>query len=101
MIAVQKDKPFHSDSDYYFIQLPLLTNGIESLGIHLLPKDRTTPLEISSIIEENDDFTFVLTGKMKPFIPNEKKEIKNTIGAFSFEVKTKGAKVVISFDLYD
>jgi len=95
MIAVQKDKPFRSDSDYYFIQLPLLTNGIESLGIHLLPKDRTTPLEISSIIEENDDFTFVLTGKMKPFIPNEKKEIKNTIGVFSFEVKTKGQKVVV------
>jgi hypothetical protein len=95
VIAVQKDKPFRSDSDYYFLQLPLLTNGIESLGIHLLPKDRITPLEISSIIEENDDFTFVLPGKMKPFIPKEKKEIKNNTGAFSFEVKTDGQKVVV------
>jgi hypothetical protein len=95
VIAVQKDKPFRSDSDYYFLQLPLLTNGIESLGIHLLPKNRITSLEISSIIEENNDFTFVLPDKMKPFIPNEKKEIKNNIGTFCFEVKTKGTKVIV------
>jgi len=95
VIAVQKDKPFRNDSDYYFLQLPLLTNGIESLGIHLLPKDRTTPLEISSIIEETNDFTYVLPDKMKPFIANEKKEIKNNIGAFSFEVKTEGPKIII------
>lgn len=95
VIAVQKDKPFQNDSDYYFLQLPVLTNGIDGLGIHLLPKDRTTPLEISSIIEENDDFSFVFTGKMKPFIPNERKEIKNNIGVFSYEVKTKDPKVII------
>ena len=46
-------------------------------------------------MEENDDFTFVLPGKMKSFITNEKKEIKNNIGEFSFEVKTKGQKVVV------
>ena len=89
VIAVQKDKAFRSDSDYYFLQLPLLTNGIESLGIHLLPKDRTTPLEISSMMEESDDFTFVLPDKMKPFIPVDKMEIKNNAGVFSFEVKIK------------
>jgi len=32
---------------------------------------------------------------MKPFIANEKKEIKNNIGAFSFEVKTEGPKIII------
>ncbi len=95
VIAVQKDKPFRNDSDYYFLQLPFLTNGIESLGIHLLPKDRTTPLEIASVMEESDDFTYLLPDKMKPFIPNEKKELKNNTGVFSFEVKTKGEKVVI------
>jgi hypothetical protein len=93
--AVLKEKPFRSDSDYYFMQLPLLTNGIESLGIHLLPKNRATPLEIASVMEESDDFTFVLPDKMKPFIPNEKMELKNNAGVFSFEVKTKGGKVVV------
>jgi hypothetical protein len=93
--AVLKEKPFRSDSDYYFMQLPLLTNGIESLGIHLLPKNRATPLEISSLMEESDDFTFVLPDKIKPFIPNEKMELKNNAGAFSFEVKIKGEKVVV------
>jgi Domain of Unknown Function with PDB structure (DUF3857)/Domain of Unknown Function with PDB structure (DUF3858) len=95
VIAVQKDKAFRNDSDYYFLQLPIITNGIEGLGIHLLPKNRTTLLEISSIIEENDDFTFVVPDKMKPFIPNEKKELKNNAGSFSFEVKTKDEKVVV------
>lgn len=95
VIAVQKDKAFRSDSDYYFLQLPLLTNGIESLGIHLLPKKRTTPLEIAFMMEESNDFTFVLPDKMKPFIPNEKIELKNNTGVFSFEVKTKGEKVVV------
>jgi len=95
VMAVNKDKAFRSDSDYYFLQLPLVTNGIESLGIHLLPKNRIPSLEISSLMEENDDFTFVIPDKMKSFIPNEKKEIRNNIGAFSFEVKTKGQKVVV------
>lgn len=93
--TVQKDKPFRSDSDYYFLQLPVLTNGIESLGIHLLPKDRTTPLEIALLIEEIDDLTFVLPGNMKPFIPNEKMELKNNTGIFSFEMKKQGEKVVV------
>ncbi len=93
--TVQKDKPFRSDSDYYFFQLPVLTNGIESLGIHLLPKDRTTPLEIASVMEESNDFTYVLPDKMKPFIPNEKMELKNNAGSFSFVVNTKGQKVVV------
>jgi hypothetical protein len=95
VIAVQKDKPFRSDSDYYFLQLPLLTNGIESLGIHLLPKDRNTPLEITSMMEENDDFTYVIPEKMRPFIPKEKKEIKNNIGSFFYDVKTEGSKVIV------
>jgi hypothetical protein len=95
VIAVQKDKAFRSDSDYYFLQLPLITNGIESMGIHLLPRDRNTPLEIPSIIEENYDFTYVIPEKMKTFIPKEIKEIKNDVGSFLFEVKTEGKKVVV------
>ena len=95
VVTVQKDKAFRIDSDYYFLQLPVLINGIESLGIHLLPKDRTTPLEIASVIEENNDFTFLLPSNMKSFIPQEKKELKNNAGVFSFEVKTKDGKVVI------
>jgi hypothetical protein len=95
VMAVQKDKAFRTDSGYFFFQLPLLTNGIESLGIHLLPKDRITPLEISSQIEENETFKIILSNNMKPFLPNEKKEIKNETGTFSFEVKTQGKKVLI------
>jgi hypothetical protein len=95
VIAVQKDKPFRTDSEYYFFQLPLVANGIENQGIHLLPKDRVTPLETNSLIDESNDFTIVLPEKMKPFVTNERKEIKNIAGVFSFEIKTEGTKVTI------
>ncbi|MGA3014534.1 MAG: DUF3857 domain-containing protein [Bacteroidales bacterium] len=95
VIAIRGEKAFRKDSDYYFFQLPLLTNGIESLGIHLLTKDRTTPLEISSPIEENYNFVIFLPEKMKLFLPNEKKEIKNDEGSFIYEIKTEGNKTII------
>jgi len=93
--AVQKDKPFRVDSDYFFFTLPFMTNGIESLGIHLLPKNRTTPLEISATIEENDDFSIDLPDGMKTFIPKDKFDEKNKVGVFSFEVKQEKEKIVI------
>ena len=95
VIAVEKENAFRSDSDYYFFQLPLLANGIESLGIHLLPKNRTTPLEISSLMEENNEFTIILSEKIRPLIANEKKELKNNAGTFTFEVKTEDKKFII------
>ena len=95
VIAVQKDNTFRTDSDYYFFQLPLLTNGVESLGIHLLPKNRATTLEIPSMIEESNDFIIILPEKMKPFLLNETKELKNNAGTFTFDVKTEGKKVTI------
>jgi hypothetical protein len=93
--AVQKDKPFRVDSDYFFFTLPFMTNGIEGLGIHLLPKNRTTPLEISSAMEESDDFSIVLSNDLKLFIPKDKFEEKNKVGAFSFEGKQEKEKVFI------
>jgi hypothetical protein len=95
VLAVQKDNAFRADSDYYFFQLPLLSNGIESLDVHLLPKNRTTPLDISSLIDENNDFTIILPDKIKPFLSNEKKEIKNNAGTFTFEVKSENKKIMI------
>ncbi|MCX6246304.1 MAG: DUF3857 domain-containing protein [Bacteroidetes bacterium] len=97
--SVMKEKPLRSDSDYYFLQLPVYNNGIESLGIHLLPKERSTPLEVSSRIEEEDEFMFVLPEKTKPFLTEEMKEIKNHAGIFIFEIKTKGEKTTVKKSL--
>lgn len=93
--SVSRDKAFRIDSDYYFMALPVMTNGIDNLGIHLLPKVRTTPLEIASVIDESNDFTFLLPGTMKPFLPDDKKELKNNAGVFSYELKTNGQKVTV------
>ncbi len=93
--AVSKEKPLRNDSDYYFLQLPVVSNGVDGLGIHLLPKVRTTPLELSTLMEENDEFSYLLPEKLSPFIPTEKMEIKNTSGEFLFEVKMEGRKLII------
>ena len=92
---VSKDKALRKDSDYYFLQLPLMTNGIDNLGIHLLTKTRNTPLEITSAMEESNDFSYILPGKMRPFLPDDKKELKNKAGEFSYEIETHGQKVTI------
>jgi len=99
---VQKDKPFRVDSDYFFLTLPAMTNGIDGLGIHLLPQNRTTPLEISALIEESNEFSIVLPKDLKPFIPKDKFEEKNKVGVFSFEVKQEKEKTIIhkSLKLY-
>jgi hypothetical protein len=93
--AVSRDKAFRNDSDYYFLSLPVMTNGIDNMGIHLLPKVRITPFEISSPIEESNEFSWVLPGRMKPFLPEDKKELKNKAGEFLYEVKTSGQKVTV------
>jgi len=97
--SVQKEKPFQEDSGYYFFPLPVLTNGIEDMGIHLLPKNRITTLEIPCLIEENDSFTFNLPEGMKSFIPEETRELKNKIGSFTFSRKTKRNQVIITRSL--
>jgi hypothetical protein len=93
--TVSKEKPFRNDSDYYFLQLPLVSNGIDGFGIHLLPKNRITPFEISCTMEESDNFTYLLPEGLKPFLPEETKKVKNSAGEFIWEVKTSGRKVTI------
>jgi hypothetical protein len=93
--TVSKDKPLRNDSDYYFLQLPVVSNGIDGLGIHLLTKVRTTPLELSTVIDESDEFAYLLPEKLNPFLPKEKLEIKNSSGEFVFEIKMEGRKLII------
>jgi hypothetical protein len=92
---VQKDKPFRVDSNYLFFTLPLMTNGIDGFGIHLLPRTRTTPLELPAVMEESYDFSIVIPKGMKTFLQKENVEEKNKTGAFVFEMKQDKEKVII------
>ncbi len=93
--SVQKEKPFHQDSLLSILVLPLASNGIESLGIHLLPAKRETPLEINSGIEEKYDFSVAVPEGMLLFSPETKKEVSNSAGTFSYELKNEGKKLRI------
>jgi hypothetical protein len=90
---VQKDKPFHKDTDYYSYSLPYLTTGVESFGIKLLPKTRIAAFEIPYLIEESYDINFTIPDDLKLFSSGKKVELTNKAGSFFFEIKQGGKDV--------
>jgi len=94
--SVQKNKPFRKDSNFSFFTLPVMTKGIESWGIRLLPKNRTTPVEIPCEMEESYEYTFVIPEGMSTFSPDKKLEINNSAGSFNYELTKEKGKVTIS-----
>ena len=93
--SVQKEKPFHKDTNYYSYPLPYLTNGVESFGIKLLPKTRISTLEIPYLIEENYNISFIIPGDLKLFSAGKKVELINKAGSFNFEIKQGGKNVQV------
>jgi hypothetical protein len=93
--SVQKNKPFRKDSNFSFFTLPVMTKGIESWGIRLLPKNRTTPIEIPFKMEESYEYTFGIPEGMSTFSPDKKLEINNSAGSFNYELKTEKSKVTV------
>jgi hypothetical protein len=93
--TVQKEKPFHKDTNYYGFSLPYLTNGVESFGIKLLPKTRLVSLELPYLIEESYDMTFTIPDDLKLFSSSKKVELTNKAGTFIFEIKPGGKNVQV------
>lgn len=92
--SVQKEKPFREDTNYRFFTLPALTNGIESWGIHYLPKDRLTALETPFIVDESYEVILTLPKEYRLF-SEMKKEIRNSAGSFSFEMMKEGERIIL------
>ena len=93
--SVQKEKPFHKDTNYYSFSLPYLTNGIENFGIKLLPKTRVASLEIPYLIEESYDMSITIPDDLKLFSSGKKVELTNKAGTFIFEIKPGGKNVQV------
>ena len=93
--SVQKEKPFHKDTNFYSFSLPYLTSGIESFGIKLLPKTRISALEIPYLVEENYDIIYTIPGDLKLFSSEKKVEINNKAGSFRFEIQQSGKNVQV------
>ena len=98
-ITLQKDKPFRTDSNYLFFTLPILSNGIESWGIHYLPKARQCSLEVPFLIDESCEMTIALPKGLKLFAAVKKTEISNAAGNFYFEASQDGDNVVVKKSL--
>ena len=93
--TIQKDKPFHKDTNYYSYSLPYINSGIESFGIKLLPRTRVAPLEIPCLMEENYDITYTLPDDLKLFSAGQKVDLSNKAGSFYFEIKQIGKNVQV------
>ena len=98
--SVQKDSPFHKDTNYYFYSLPTITNGIESWGIKLLPQKRISALEIPSFLDESYELNFILPQGMNLFSAEKKMEIRNEAGSFVFEMKKNGEKITVTKSIH-
>jgi len=96
IFTVNKEKPFHKDTNLYTWALPTLNNGIESWDIHILPKERTTSLEIPSEAEEKYEITLHVPAGLKLFSPDKKTEVSNKAGSFLFEIKKGDDKILVT-----
>jgi hypothetical protein len=96
IFTVNKENPFHKDTNFYTWALPYFNNGIESWDIQLLPKERTTSLEIPSEAEEKYEITLHVPAGLKLFSPDKKTEISNKAGSFLFEIKKDNNKILVT-----
>jgi hypothetical protein len=94
--TVQKDKPFHKDSNFYTFSLPYLTNGIESFGIRLLPRNRVSALEIPYLAEENYEITYTIPDDLTLLSAEKKVDLTNKAGSYYFEIKRTGKSVRVT-----
>jgi hypothetical protein len=93
--TVQKEKPFHQDTNFYSFLLPQITNGVESWNMRLMSQKRKAPVEIPFLPDESYKFSFILPAGMKLFTAERKTEIENEAGAFIYEVKKEGEKISV------
>lgn len=93
--TVEKEKPFHKDSSFYFYFLPAASNGVDSWSMKALPKQRNAAFEIPTAIEEKYEIECALPKGLNLFTPEGKSEVSNKAGSFLFEVKYNGEKVKV------
>ena len=93
--TVQAEKPFRKDSLFYFFNLPFLSSGIESWGIHTLSSKRETPYEIPALAEENYDYSLVLPEGISVLTPLQKIIISNNAGTFILDLRLEKGKLII------
>ncbi len=97
--TVQAPKPFRKDSLMFFFNIPFLSGGIESMGIHTLSSKRETPFEIPALAEENTEFTLLLPDGMTVFTPLQKSSISNKCGTYLFELRLEKGKLMVKRSL--
>lgn len=94
--SVLKEKPLHKDTNFYTWTLPYFNNGIDTWDIQLLPKERTTSLEIPSEAEEKYEITLHVPAGLKLFSPDKKARISNKAGTFLFELRQEDNIVLVT-----
>ena len=96
---VKKKSAMRKDSNFYFLSIPLLKTGVESTRISSLFANRTTPIELSSPIDESYTYTIIIPEELTLLTDNIDIQINNQVGSFNYLVKQTGKTILVVMKL--
>lgn len=97
--TVQSDKPFRTDTGFYYFRLPVINSGVESWGYRNFSARRETDYEVPSAADESYQFTVTLPSGMALFTPERKINLSNKAGRYTLEVRQEKGKVTVTRSL--
>lgn len=93
---VDGKKELKKKADYYFFELPLINEGIESFNIHELSAERKSPLKLQYVVDDEYEYEIELSDKLELANPEVKIEEKTAIGEVSIIIKSSSNKIKVS-----
>jgi len=96
---VEKKKPLVKTGGYYFLDLPVLNNGIAQYHLDASSDTREAPLKLGGDIEEEYTYTITLPDGWTLLNPKTRLTLSNEAGKLDLELQQKKNTVVFSKNL--
>lgn len=84
------------NENYYYFELPAISQGLSSLRLGELPTERTTSLELPGKFNESYDYSFILPDGIKFISPENETVVENNLGFYKIKTTVDGSKVAIT-----
>lgn len=94
-ISIEKENPTVVQGDYHRFKLPFASNGVESWNMNILTQERTSPLEIPQLINENYEYKIVLPPGSKLLNKPISSTLTNDFGSIKISIKQNNNEVII------
>lgn len=83
------------DSNFYTLEVPFFSTGVDGWHLSELATQRKTPIELPSAINESYDITIAIPENLKLISGTQDVRIKNKAGSFLYRIKAKGNTILI------